>query len=95
MEPITLEQAHTEIRGIARVCRGPLSEDAATVKDALLADGRLEEAAEEDKAGRAGCGADFNDIVCAGPLDGKLHPYECPKCGVTGEYRAPFYELAD
>ena len=38
------------------------------------------------------CGYDFNDTIVAGPWDGKLHDYQCPRCGVAGSYRAPLFE---
>lgn len=40
------------------------------------------------------CGADVNDVVCAGPFDGKEHERVCPKCGATDVYQAPFFELS-
>ena len=45
-----------------------------------------------DQLGK-GCGADFNDIICAGPFDGQQHEYTCPKCGQKGQYGAPYFEL--
>ena len=84
-----LKQAWADIRSIVRTCRGPLSPESAKIKNALLADGRLEEAAAENEAGRPGCGFDINDIICAGPLDGQSRVYVCPKCGNTGEYTPP------
>jgi hypothetical protein len=41
------------------------------------------------------CGVDFNDIIVAGPYDGQHHDYKCPKCGQTGTYRAPYFELQE
>jgi hypothetical protein len=91
---MTRADAEQTIRATTRTCRGPIEPEAARVRDALLEDGRVDEAADEDKAGRArGCGADFNDIVCAGPLDGSTCTYTCPRCGVTGEYIAPCFTL--
>ena len=40
---------------------------------------------------RVGCGYDFNETVLSNPFDGKIHEYECPKCKVKGEYRAPIF----
>lgn len=40
---------------------------------------------------RSGCGYDFNETILANPLDGKVREYECPKCKVKGEYRAPIF----
>ncbi|MGH9886145.1 MAG: hypothetical protein ACREBE_11485 [bacterium] len=68
---------------------------AAAVATSLLHDGHTVAASLVDNVARAkACGADFNDIVCAGPLDGQPHEYKCPKCGVTGTYNAPLYEIA-
>ena len=39
------------------------------------------------------CGADFNDIICAGDLDGKQHSYKCARCGQEGQYGAPRFVL--
>lgn len=41
------------------------------------------------------CGADFNDIILAGELDGKQHDYICPKCGQAGQYGAPLFVIED
>ena len=90
---MTRAEAETEVRSITRTCRGPLHPDKMKIKNALLEDGRLEEAAAEDAAGRPGCGADFNDVVCAGPFDGKFHPATCPACGVDHSYTAPLYDV--
>lgn len=38
---------------------------------------------------RPPCGYDFKQTILSGLWDGELHKYTCPKCGVTGEYRAP------
>lgn len=37
------------------------------------------------------CGYDFNETILAGPLDGDVHDYVCPRCGVKGTYRAPLF----
>lgn len=50
--------------------------------------------AHGDTVGK-GCGADFNDIICAGPFDGEQHEYVCPKCGQVGLYGAPLFELEE
>jgi len=44
---------------------------------------------------RSGCGADFNEIVVSGPLDGEEHGYVCPRCGNTGTYRAPHFVVQE
>lgn len=93
---MTREQAIAEIRAIGRTCRGPMNPRVQQVVKALLEEGRTEEAKIADARGRKGCGADFNDVVCAGPFDGAVHRYRCPAgCGVEGTYRAPFYELEE
>lgn len=38
------------------------------------------------------CDYNFNYTILAGPFDGKVHSYQCPRCGVTGEYQAPLEE---
>ncbi len=81
-----------QVRAVGHTCRGPLpDEDRAEVNN-LLAAGDTVEAQKVDKAGRAGCGYDFNETILSNPLDGEEHDYECPRCGVTGVYRAPLFE---
>lgn len=41
---------------------------------------------------RENCGADFNDVICAGPFDGKVHTYKCPSCGQEGIYIPPHFD---
>jgi len=86
-------EAHVRANGPRR-CRGALHPESATVKNALLADGRLEEAAAEDAAGRKGCGADFNDVICAGPLDGVPRVGACPTCELEIRYTPGYYPIA-
>jgi hypothetical protein len=86
-------EAESIIRSIPRTCRGPITAARAAQRDALLTADDLEGAAAADRAGRPGCGADFNAIVIAGPLDGQAHAYTCPTCGVSGTYTAPLFEL--
>jgi len=50
--------------------------------------------AHGDTVGK-GCGADFNDIICGGPFDGKQHEYTCPKCGQVGMYGAPLFNVGE
>jgi hypothetical protein len=40
---------------------------------------------------RVGCGADFNDVILANPLDGDEVDAKCPRCGLAISYRAPDY----
>lgn len=84
----------TLVRSIVRTCRGPLQPEAAELKAAALAAGELERARAAD-AKRVSCGADFNEVILAGPLDGSEQPYQCPQCGVSGTYRAPRFEADD
>jgi hypothetical protein len=42
-------------------------------------------------ASRPGCGYDFTETVLSNPLDGQERDYVCPRCGVTGSYRAPLF----
>jgi hypothetical protein len=86
-------QAELEVRSITRTCRGPLDPERSKVKNALLADGRLEEAAAEDAAGRPGCGYAVNDMICAAPFDGNARQATCPRCGQTINFTAPLYDV--
>lgn len=92
---MTRAEAEEAVRAIPRRCRGPITPEAAQVRDALLADGNLEDARAEDNAGRPGCGADFNEIVCSVPFDGARHEYTCPSCGVEGTFTAPIFDLEE
>lgn len=92
---MTRDQAIADIRSIDRRCRGPLDPNAAAAKNALLAEGRLEEAVEMDADGRPGCGFDVNVIICDGPFDGKPRQAQCPLCGQLINYTPPRYELED
>jgi len=92
---MTRTEAEAQIRQIPRRCRGALPEaERAKVADALRA-GDLAAARLADAKGRPGCGHDFNDVVCAGPLDGKMHSYTCPDCGLSATYTAPLYVLEE
>jgi len=93
-----IEEAEAFIRAQPRICRGPLREQERKAVAQLLDEGRLEEAKAMDETGRNHpetgantCGADFNNIVVAGPWDGRQHPYKCPRCGVVGKYTAPTF----
>jgi hypothetical protein len=46
----------------------------------------------EDRVGKL-CGADFNEVVLAGPLDGEQHDYICPRCKVHSVYVAPKFDV--
>jgi hypothetical protein len=41
---------------------------------------------------RVGCGYNINDIICAGLLDGKVHVYNCPHCGLEAKYIPGIFE---
>jgi hypothetical protein len=88
---MTRSEQEALVRRVKRTCRGILPEKAKAFRDELLASGALDEAGHQDRAYRTGCSADFNDVVCAGPFDGKTHAYTCPACGVQGEYQAPIW----
>lgn len=90
---MTRAEAEAEVRSIERRCRGPLDPKAAAAKNALLAEGRLEEATEMDASGRPGCGYDVNDIVCAQPFDGVPRQVTCPGCGQVINFTPPLYDL--
>lgn len=88
------EEAEAIVRSVTRRCRGPLDPKVREDVNKLLADGQHAKAAALDAQSRKGCGADFNDVVMAGPLDGKEHAYTCGnKCGVTGVYTAPLFVI--
>lgn len=87
--PLTRAEAAALVRATERRCLGPLSDERRQIVTQLLRAGYLSEARAQHAEFRAGCGADFNDIILSGPLDGQEHPYRCPACGVTGTYRAP------
>lgn len=89
---MTREEQEALVRSLSRTCRGPLNADAAKARDALLAEGRMEEAAQADKAGRGGCGYDVNEIVCAVEFDGQPRSATCPKCGVLINFTPPHFD---
>lgn len=89
---MTKEEAEKEVRSIGRTCKGPYTDvetpEAVTI---LLKAGKNAAAERLASMSRKGCGADFNNIIVAGALDGEEHAYKCPKCGVEGSYRAPSF----
>lgn len=89
---MTAEDLARAVQAVRRICRGPLSAEAREAVARLLSADRAEEARELDLRRRGGCGADFNEVILAGPFDGLEHPYCCPKCGVEGTYIAPLAE---
>jgi hypothetical protein len=83
----------THIRSVQRVCRGPLDPQHQRAAIQLIEEGRREEASAMDAAGRDHCGADFNDVVVAGPWDGAMREYSCPSCEKTGKYAPPTFTV--
>lgn len=94
---MTKAEAEKQIRSIGRTCKGPYVDAETALAIPLLLKADMSAAAERLAAtSRKGCGADFNNIIVAGPLDGEEHAYKCPKCGVEGSYRSPsFGELTE
>jgi hypothetical protein len=60
--------------------KGRLIEDMVTSTDQVL---RL--------TNGPGCGYNFNKIIESNPWDGVIREYQCPQCGVQGEYQAPLF----
>jgi hypothetical protein len=83
------DQAIEVIRSIERRCLGTIPGEARERVIELLQAGDDENARRLNRAARAGCAADFNDIIVEGPWDGQEHDYQCPACGQRGRYRAP------
>ena len=80
------------ITAIKRTCHGDLSPEIRAQVVEMLQEGKHDEARMFDVANRPGCGYNFNDTIIAGPLDGQVHNYTCPDCGVKGTYRAPWFD---
>lgn len=88
-----VNESHEDVvKAISRRCRGSLPTDIREEINQLLAEGDNAKARLLDRANRAGCGYNFNLTILAGPLDGKVHDYKCPDCGIEGTYRAPWFE---
>jgi hypothetical protein len=92
---VSREEAEAVIRAVGKTCRGALSPKALAAKNAALADADHDHAKTIDTVGRKPCGFDFNETILAGELDGQDHEYECPRCQVTGTYRAPKIAIAE
>ena len=88
---MTKKEIESHIRSVTRTCRGTLPPKVRKEVNKLMAEGKVTEARDLDASGRSGCGADFNDIIVAGPKDGQNHEYTCPHCGLKGEYKAPIF----
>jgi len=80
------------IRSISRTCRGPLAEGAREQINALLADGKPDEARGLDNSARTPCGYDFNEVILAHPHDGQTRATPCPQCGVVIRWTAPIFD---
>jgi hypothetical protein len=64
------------------------------VKLAVLEAGHGHAASFVDTVARdRGCGVDFNDVLVAGPLDGKPRSTTCKGCGVTVNYTPGYFEI--
>ncbi|NOT08951.1 MAG: hypothetical protein HOP28_12200 [Gemmatimonadales bacterium] len=72
----------------------PTGQDGGEIRTALLTAQLLAVASLADVVLRQHCGADFNETILANPLDGEDHEYTCPRCQLTGTYRAPSILLA-
>lgn len=96
LQPKALDQMSPEeqVRAVPRTCRGPLQKGHRAKVNEALSEGRLEDARQLDSGGRVRCGADFNDVILAHPLDGQERTVACPKCGQPISYRAPLFEAA-
>lgn len=91
LNPLTPEQV---IRSVVRTCRGPLAEGAREKINALLAEGKPDEARVLDTAARTPCGYDFNEIILAHPHDGQTRETPCPQCGAIIRWTAPVFKEA-
>lgn len=100
---MTRAEAEASIRAVARTCRGPLLEEHARRRDQLFAEGKPEEARAYE-ASHWGipyetpegtrfrkCNYDMNDLICAGPIDGRNHTPRCPGCGRVVSYRVAWF----
>lgn len=77
-------------------CLGPFKKDFDPADtrakiNALRNEGRDEDASVLSAAARDYCGYDLTEVFAKGPFDGELHEYECPRCGLVGEYRAAHF----
>lgn len=97
---VTREQAEVLVRRVGRVCKGPIKPG----KEAEYAELRRQlggpavaggDTAILDSLNRDYCGADFNDVVCSVPFDGREHEVTCRKCGQVSSFRAPFFRIAE
>lgn len=84
------------VRSVQRTCKGPLSDQAAGMKEALIAGGDFSGAREADRIGRQGCGQDVNDLIVA-HLDkpGQTLDVECPGCEREIAMTIPVFDDAD
>jgi hypothetical protein len=94
--PQTRKGQEAWVRSQPMLCVGPFKEgydpdETRRRLNALRAQGKREEALALDRDSREGCGYDYSELVAKGPLDGEVHDYKCPQCGVEGTYRAPHF----
>lgn len=88
-KPVSRKEAEAVVRAVTKRCRGAISVEGLKAKALALKAGKLALAQSLDSSARKPCGADFNDTILANPLDGQVHEYACPKCGLEDRYRAP------
>jgi hypothetical protein len=102
--PQTRKGQEAWVRSQPMLCVGPFKEgydpdETRRRVNALRAQGKREEALRLDQESRAGCGDprrgeapyDYAKLIAQGSLDGEVHDYKCPQCGVEGTYRAPHF----
>jgi hypothetical protein len=89
----TRAQAEAEIRSTPRILRPALVAGTRAAINAAIAAKDYATAKALDAAARAGARTDFNEIICAGNLDGASYPYNDAVTGAAGLYRAPLYTI--
>lgn len=117
-EAITREEAEALVRSVQRLCKGPFKSERHKaeydeLRRAVGGPALTPEAAARgysiellDSLNRDYCGADFNDVIMAYPLNGEDHgdqtPFggpdkrvPCPKCGQLISFRSPRFKLSD
>src|SRR5262245_56995727 len=82
LTPLDYQHASDELAAalalVTDEAHGGAAKDADELLSRMLADVELYGVARElDGLLRVGCGADFNDVIVAGPLDGTVQPYTC------------------
>lgn len=41
---------------------------------------------------RQGCGYDINNVILSQPLDGEIHSFTCPRCGIQAKFIPGVFE---